>query len=221
MNKNSNNWRRRLKVSAAVLPLSLVSLAASAGIIGVGFDTTGSATWGPSCGASCTDLNLTGTTTVSGLDKYFGGSGTPDFSFSALLNVTPDVIGSSASGASPGGWQLKDGSGDTLYGWANGWLSGTPGNQAGWALLDFGITGGTGLFANVSGSGGALGDFSANGGFSDAGLMWVNSPSDPGNSVPEPGTLSLFVIALGALAWSARRRRWAVTGSQRIEVRAG
>lgn len=208
MNKNLKNW---LRVSAVALPLSVISVAASAGIIGVGFDTTGSASWGPSCGTSCTELNLTGTTTVSGLNSYFGGSAAPNLSFSALLDVTPDSIRSSAVGTAPtGGWQLQDGSGDTVYGWVNGWLSGKPGNLAGVGLFDLGITGGTGLFANVSGSGGAFADFSWNGDFNDAGLLLVGSSSAPTGSVPEPGTLALFAASLAALGWTFGRRRTAL-----------
>jgi PEP-CTERM motif len=204
MNKNLKNW---LRISAVALPLAVISVAASAGMIGVGFDTTGSANWGPSCGTSCTELNLAGTTTVSGLNGYFG-SAAPNLSFSALLDVTPDSFGSSAVGTAPtGGWQLQDGSGDSLYGWVNGWLSGTPGNSAGVGLLDFGITGGTGLFGDVSGSGGALADFSWNGSFNDAGLLLLDSSSAPASNVPEPGTLALFAAALAALGWTFARRR--------------
>lgn len=208
--KNSNNWRHWLKVSAAALPLSVASVAASAGIIGVGFETTGSATWGPSCGTSCTDLSLTGTTSVSGLDHYFGASGTPDFTFSALLNVTPGWAGSSAVGESPtGGWWLQDASGDSLYGWVDGWLSGTPGDLAGVGLFDFGVTGGTGLFGGTSGSGGALAGFYSDGDFGDAGVLLVYA--DPTTTVPEPSALVLFAFGLAALGWSVRRRRPALT----------
>ena len=206
-----NNW---LKVSAAVLPLSLASVAASAGVIGLGFDTTGSAAWGKSCGPSCTDLNLKGTTTVSGLE-YFGPSS--NFSFSALLDVTSNRLGD----LSPTGtWQLQDGSGDTIYGSVDGSLSGWAGHLSGWGTLDFSITGGTGLFDNISGSGGSMADFSANGGFSDSGLVWIGSPSSPPSTVSEPGTLGLFVVALGALAWSTRRRRATLIGN-RAELSAG
>lgn len=207
MNKNLKNW---LRISAVALPLSMISVAAWAGIIPVGFDTTGSATWGPSCGTSCTELNLAGTTTVSGLNGYFGGSAAPDFSFSALLDVTPGLVGSSAVGAAPtGGWQLQDASGDSLFGSVKGLLPGTPGDSAGVGLLGFDITGGTGLFDNISGSGGALADFSWTGSFNDAGLLLVDSSSAPTSNVPEPSTLALFAAALAALGWTFGRRRTA------------
>jgi hypothetical protein len=206
-NKKSSDWRRWLKLSVVTLPFSLVSVAASAGIIGVGFETTGSATRGASCGPSCTELGLTGATSVSGLDSYFGASGTPDFTFSALLNVTPGWwAGSSAVGKAPtGGWRLWDGSGDSLYGSVDGWLSGTPADLAGAGLFDFGVTGGTGLLAGITGSGGALAGFSRDGDFRDAGMLLIRS--DPTVSVPEPSTLALLAFGLAALGWSVRKRQ--------------
>lgn len=209
-NKNSNGWRHWLKVSAAFLPLSLASFAAPAGTISVGFTTTGSDTWGGSCGASCADLTLTGTTSLSGLGAYFGPSGTPDFTFSAQLDATADWFGSSLSGAAPaGGWQLADGSGDSLYGSMSGSMTGSPGDAAGWGALDFDVAGGTGLFDDASGSGGALALFDSHGGFGDAGILFLDPPSPA--SVPEPGTLALFAAALAALGWTARRRRATVS----------
>lgn len=199
--KNMNkNWRHWLRVSAAAIPLSLVSIAASAGVIGVGFGTYGTGTWGGSCGASCTQLNLAGNTSLSGLDGYLGSSGTPAFTFSAQLQVTP--------GTPTGGWQLLDGSGDGLYG------SLTASNVVGLGGLSFDVTGGTGLFGDVSsGSGGALALFGPNGQFADAGVLLLNaSATQP--TVPEPGSLALFAAALGVLAWGTRRRRL-VPGAQR------
>lgn len=211
-NKNSKAWRRWLKLSVAALPLSVICVAASAGIIDVGFDTAGSATWGASCGTSCTDLTLTGTTSVSGLDGYFGGSATPNFSFSALLNVTPGWIGSSAVGNAPtGGWRLQDTLGDSLYGSVDGWLSGMPGDLAGVGIFDFAVSGGTGLFGGASGSGGALSDFSWSGNFRDAGGLLVHAPSVPTTTVPEPGTLVLFGFGLAGLGWSLQKRGFART----------
>ena len=213
-NKSSNNWSRYLKLSAAALSLSLASLAASAGIIGVGFETIGSATWGASCGVSCTDLSLAGTASVSGLDKYFGTSGTPDFTFSALLNVTSGWAGSWAVGQAPtGGWRLQDGSGDSLYGWVNGWLSGTPADLAGVGLFDYGVTGGTGLFDKTSGSGGSLAGFYSNGSFGNAGALLVDTSSVPTATVPEPPALGLFALGLAAIGWSLRRRRFTLVPS--------
>jgi PEP-CTERM motif len=190
---NKNDWHHWLRVSAIALPLCLVSLAASAGVIGVGFGTYGTDTWDGSCGASCTQLNLAGDTSLSGLSGYFGPSGIPAFSFSAQLQVAP--------GAPTGGWQLLDGSGDGLYG------SLTASNIAGLGSLSFDITGGTGLFGGVSsGSGGALALFGPNGQFADAGVLFLDaSPSQP--NVPEPSALALFAAALSALAWGLRRRR--------------
>jgi hypothetical protein len=206
-----NNWRRCLRISAAIVPLSLASVVASAGIIGVGFSTTGAATPAGSCGHSCSALQLTGTSSLSGLDSYFGSSGTPDFAFSALLDVTSGLLGSSAAGAPPnGGWQLQDGSGDSLYGSLTGWMSGSSSNPAGSMLLSFGVTGGTGLFGGTSGSGAGLGSISWNGSFGDAGLLLIGSPTGTGPStasVPEPGTLALFAAALAAFGWTASRRR--------------
>lgn len=210
MNKNMNNWRRCLKVSIAVIPLSLASVAASAGIIGVGFTTIGSGTSAGSCGASCTSLELTGTTNLSGLNGYFGSSGTPEFTFSAQLAVTPDGFGSLATGVAPsGGWQLWDTAGDRLYGSVTGLLTGSPSDPAGLLALDFDITGGSGLFDNVSGFGSAIGGLSSSDAFGEAGLMLMTSPA-AANSVPEPGTLALFAAALAGLAWTARRRRFAL-----------
>ena len=205
-----NNWRRGLRLSAAIIPLSLASVAASAGIIGVGFTTTGTTTPAGSCGQSCAALELTGTSTVSGLGSYFGASGTPDFVFSALFDVTSGLFGSWATGAPPsGGWQLQDGSGDSLYGSVMGWMGGTPSNPAGAMLLGFGVTGGTGLFDGTSGSGAALGSISWNGAFGDAGLLYIDSPS-AATGVPEPSTLALFAAALVGLGWAATRRRLTV-----------
>lgn len=195
-----NNWRHWLRVSAATIPLSLFSMVASAGVIGVGFGTLGTDTWGGSCGASCTQLNLAGNTAISGLDGYFGPSGTPAFDFSAQLQVTP--------GNPMGGWQLLDGSGDSLYG------SLTASNVVGLGALSFDVTGGTGLFGDVSsGSGGAFALFGPNGQFADAGVLFLNASSSSA-TVLEPGSLALLAAALAALAWVTRRRR-SLTGAQR------
>lgn len=202
-NKKLPNFRRWLTVSTVLVPLSLISVAASAGIMDLGFTANGSSTWGGSCGPSCTDLKLTGTTSLWGLAGHSGPAA--PFTFSALLDVTPDHFGSAATGTPPsGGWVMQDSSGDSLHGSISGWLS-SSGGAAGWGVLDFSITGGSGLFDDVSGSGGSLLGFSSNGQFSDAGLLRVNSPTAPA-SVPEPSGLTLFAAALAALGWAAGRR---------------
>jgi PEP-CTERM motif len=197
MNKNWHHW---LRVFAAIVPLSVVSVGASAGVIGVGFATYGTDTWGGSCGASCTQLNLAGNTGLSGLNAYFGRSGSPAFTFSAQLQLTRSTP--------MGDWQLQDGSGDNLYG------SLTASDVVGLGSLNFDITGGTGLFGDVSsGSGGALALFGPNGQFGDLGTLFLDTAS-PSTTVPEPGTLALFAAALAALGWSTRRR-WLPRGMQR------
>ncbi len=202
MNKNLKNWCHWVRISAAILPLSLASLAASAGIIDVGFTTTGTGTWGPSCGMSCTDLTLSGNTVTNGLDGYFGKSGAPDFSFSGLLNVYGGL-------APTGNWQLQDGSGDSLYGSTAGLLGGGPGGIS--LLLGFDITGGTGLFQDVTGVGGwSFGGVSWNGAFGNSGVLVVDG--SPSTAVTEPGALLLLVFGLAGLGWTLRRRRVTLSG---------
>jgi PEP-CTERM motif len=208
MKKSTSDWRHWLAVSAAVLPLSLASLAATAGVVDLGFTTSGSAVWGAGCGSSCTDLSLTGTTAVSGLNSYFGASGTPAFTFSAQLNITQGWGGASATGMAPsGGWQLTDGSGDSLYGSLDGGLTGSS-RSTSLAWFYFGVTGGTGTFSNASGGvGGSLGNLSSDGFFYESGRLLVDSPAP--QSAPEPGTWALFAAALAAVGWTACRRRLA------------
>ncbi|MGH8227121.1 MAG: hypothetical protein ACREU3_04315 [Steroidobacteraceae bacterium] len=52
MNKNTNYWRRWLAISAAVLPLALMSVGASADVISVGFGTSGTYDIIGSCGGN-------------------------------------------------------------------------------------------------------------------------------------------------------------------------
>ena len=202
-----NDWRRWLGISAVFLALCLPSAAASAGIIGVGFAVTGADTWGGRCGAACIYLDLSWTTRLCGLDRHFVASAPPAFTFSARLQATPAWLGSSLVGTAPGGgWQLEDGSGDSLYGSLSGWLTGTPGSPAGLGGFHFDVTGGTGLFAGVSsGSGSALSLFGPGGDFGDAGVLLLD-PASPRARVPEPGMLALFAAALAALSWAGRRR---------------
>ncbi|MGH8227120.1 MAG: PEP-CTERM sorting domain-containing protein [Steroidobacteraceae bacterium] len=108
-----------------------------------------------------------------------------------------------------GGWELQDSTGDSLYGSLNGLLA-LSGNGA-TGLVDFDVTGGAGLFDNISsGSGRALAGFNRDG-FGDLGKLSLETSSAP-STVPEPGALLLFAAALAALGcWSAGKRRRAFT----------
>lgn len=211
MKKNMKYWRRWLAISAAAFPLALISAAASADVISVGFSTTGTYNFVGSCGASCVTVGLTGTTSLTGLDSYFGPSGTPDFLFTALLDATPVGPGIAASTPPTGGWQLQDSAGDSLFGSLNGFLAIGGGGAAG--PLEFDVTGGTGLFDNISkGSGSSWAGADTNG-FADEGILSLDTASGP-STVPEPGALLLAAAALAALGcWSAGKRRRALTAS--------
>ncbi len=207
----------KLRMAAAVGVLGLAPLAASASILNFDFSTVGSGTLGASCGASCTQLNLSGTTEITGLDSYFGGS-TPTFQFTGLLDFTEQGpwFGGFGAGAGPtGGWQLSDGIGDSLSGFFLGFLSGTPSDPVRLGSFFYGVSGGTGLFGSAWGSssgphsslfGGSFTQFSPYPGqYTDSGSFSVE--------VPEPGVITLFLAGLAALGWTMRKqaRRSSVT----------
>lgn len=205
---NTKNRAKRLLLRAPtralIAVIGLAPIAALAGMINFGADTIGSASWGGSCGSFCNVLDLNGTSTLSGLDSYFGSSGTPAFTFSAQLNLTGYGLGAIGVGGPPsGGWLLQDQSGDSLFGSVTGWFGGTRSGAIGGLYYD--VTGGSGIFNDARGQGGSLAYYQPSGNYSEDGDFLV-STSQPVH-VPEPGTLSLFAAAMAALAWSARRRR--------------
>lgn len=207
MNTNNNALRmlRRAPTRALIVAIGLAPIAALAGTINFAADTIGSASWGGSCGSNCAVLDLSGTSKLSGLDSYFGPSGTPAFTFSAQLDLTGFGLGAVGIGGPPsGGWSLWDGSGDSLFGSVTGWFAPTGTNTA-MAGFYYDVTGGSGLFNAASGAGGSLAFYQSSGKYSEDGDFLV-STSRPVH-VPEPGTLSLFAAAFAALGWSVRRRR--------------
>ncbi|MGH8227320.1 MAG: PEP-CTERM sorting domain-containing protein [Steroidobacteraceae bacterium] len=213
MEKNTKYWRRRLAVSAAVFPLALMSAIAAADVISVGFGTAGTYSLVGSCGTNCETVSLTGTSILTGLDSYFGSSGKPAFTFTALLDAAPAVRGIAASGMAPTeGWKLEDSAGDSLFGSLNGFLAFTLGGAAG--RVNFDVTDGTGLFDNVSsGSGSAWAGFNQDGWWGDLGDLSLD-PGTATSTVPEPGTLLLFAAALAALGcWSASKRHGALAAA--------
>jgi PEP-CTERM motif len=210
--KTKNNAQRlslRAATRALIAAIGLAPFAALAGTINFGLTTTnGSSSWGGSCGYSCSILEMNGSSTLSGLNGYFGPSDTPAFTFSAQVDVSDSgpLFGGILTPPA-GSWSLNDGSGDSLFGSLTSWFS-NPGSDS-VAGFYYDVTGGTGVFNDVSGLGGSVVTFSSyRGGYSQKGAFLVDA-SNPVH-VPEPGTLSLFGAALAALTWSVRRRRTAV-----------
>lgn len=203
-----NNAQRMLRLAptrAIIAAIGLTPLAALAGTINFAADTMGSASLGGSCGFACDVLNLNGTSTLSGLDGYFGSSGTPAFTFSARLDLTGFGLGAVGVGGPPsGGWLLQDGSGDSLFGSVTGWFAPTSKSSA-MAGLYYDVTGGSGIFNDASGAGGSLAFYHSSGSYFEDGDFLVSTSRAV--HVPEPGTLGLFAAAFAALGWSVRRRR--------------
>ena len=179
---------KKLKILAAAVVLCCAPLAASADIISFDFSSTGSGAWTPD------GLQLTGTTTTTGLNSYFT-SLPSTFSFSALLNQYVGGASGFGMGQQPsGGWSLSDGAGDSLFGSFATILSGGTG------AFFYTVTGGTGALSAALGEGGSLVNFAPfPGSYSEGGAFVL--------AVPEPGVISLLCFGLIAVAWSVRRQR--------------
>lgn len=210
MKNDAQRLFRRAPMSAVIAAIGLAPVAALALPATFSLNTNGSSSWGGTCGFSCSILELNGSATLSGLNGYFGTSSTPAFTYSAQVDVLDGgpLFGGIGKDSPPAGdWTLSDGSGDTLFGSVTGYFS-APGRGSVTGLY-YDVTGGTGVFNDVSGIGGSVVTFSSfPGRYSQKGDFLVGGGGGRGPvHVPEPGTLGLFAAALGALAWSVRRRR--------------
>jgi len=167
---------------------------------------------------------LTGSAGIIDFNFSGVGTGTPGYGFQVSGTATVYALSSWGSapvstwsldgsftgiGAATGQWRFTDTSGkESLFGW--NWFSAHPSCGPNDAIptetVFYTVTGGSGLFANASGAGGALITFWQDSGSSrEIGSLVVTVPDR--HEVAEPSMLSLFVAGAFALAWTMQRRR--------------
>lgn len=179
--------------------MSLAAQNAVAGIVSFNFTSQGEIDSVTSCGLGCYELRTNGWATESS-----GLPGENGWDFTGLMRFYQiGGLGGIGVGTGSGyGWSFTDEShGNNLFGTFTSVLGGGANDAVRHGNVLYTITGGSGWFDGVTGSG--LSDLTLTLGkyFFESGRMNVVA------SVPEPGMMSLFAASLGMLGFVARRRR--------------
>lgn len=195
-----------LAVTACGLVLAAPSAAAVLTFSGTFDNTNPPAATGGRCAALTVTIGNTPPFFATGSSNFGSFTG----SQSHCLNSGPPVaIGAASVPYFSGLFTYSFATGDTLSGSYSGLLS----NAGVMGVVDnvqnFVVTGGTGLFANATGSFLGTGQLHFAGGPPSATLTISRGSIDVG-AVPEPATWAMLLAGFGAIGAASRRRRRAV-----------
>jgi len=182
---------------------AMASGTASASIINFSFKNSGSVTDADLCGLNCLLVTTSGTAEETG-----GLPGANEWAFTGIMKFSStSLVTLEGNGSGAGlGWSFMDTSGNNnLYGSFSSDLFTLLGIVSA-GTVDYTIGGGTGLFSGATGFGASTIQF-LGGDFWETGLMHVVTSASALTSVPEPGTIVLFLTAAGLLALVYQRRR--------------